>query len=223
VARKPAPKQRSHHKGGGGPSFGGGGKAAPGGASGHQGAGQPAGTPGGRHHPAPRRHGGSPPPGGGKKGGKPAPPAHHAAPKHHAKPKTPKKPAKAAGLRAGSLPLFGNDVAEVCAPAAAASSLLLSSGLQVSAAAVNELYYRAGGRGESGVFLEDLAAELEGTGLAGIRAAVTELHPGEPYTAGMILDLGGHAAVFWAGAVLMWGAPEPAPGGVPGLVVCWDR
>lgn len=224
MAKKPPPKHRSHHKGGGpkgggAPSFGGGGGASPGGGSGPR----PAGTPGGRHHPVPRRHGGPPAPvgGGGKGGGKPAPPVHHHKPQHHSPPKAPKKPAKLSGPPAGSLPLFGNDAAEVCAPSAAALSLLLSSGLRASMGAVTDLYQRAGGSGSSGVYLEDLAAELARGGLAGARPAVRELHPGEPYTDGAVLDLSGHAAVFWAGAVLLWGSPAPAPPGLGGLVLCW--
>lgn len=174
----------------------------------------------------PRRHGGPPAPAGGgggpKGGGKPKPPVHHHKPQHHTAPKHPKKPAKLSGPAAGGLPLFGNDIAEVCAPAAAALSLLLVTGRAVPVSAVTDLYVRAGGRDTSGVYLEDLAAELQDSGLAGLRPAVAELHPGEPYQDGAVLDLSGHAAVFWAGAVLLWGSPAPAPEGLGGLVLCWE-
>lgn len=117
--------------------------------------------------------------------------------------------------RGGPIPLFGNGDREVCGPAAVATSLLLSSGLLSTDAAVLDLYERSGGHGRSGVWMADLMTAVLFDGLDGHRAKVRLLTMMDAYGDGDVIELDGHAAVCLGGGVLMWGELRPFPAASP--------
>lgn len=132
--------------------------------------------------------------------------------RHHLKP-LPKHPRALAGP-SGLLPVFGNDVADVCSAAAIAANLWLRYGISVPDAEVAAAH--AAGNGVLGDVLDFIA----GRGFGSARlAAHWPFSPGGRALAGSVLGLrlpqGRHAVVaLTSDACLSWGSVIPVCGEV---------
>lgn len=163
--------------------------------------GGPAGSHPAPHQPKPGRH----------HGGHPKHPVHPTHP-HHPKPVKALPPDLAPR---GGVPLFGNDQAEVCGPAAVATSLLVARRVVVGDTAVSDLYQRSGGHGPSGVWMAALMTAVLFDGLGGHRARVRLLTMMDAYRDGDVIELDGHAAVCLGGGLVLWGELRPMPARSP--------
>lgn len=121
------------------------------------------------------------------------------------------QPAKATGAVLGERWLVGpNDTRDLCGPVALANALLAATGVEATNAAIERLYARAGGIGDSGVPIPSLLHEMAATGLAGCRLASWSPLP-TTEGAGLVLmelghGLGVHAAALAGASAVMWGA-----------------
>jgi hypothetical protein len=136
-------------------------------------------------------------------------------PKATSSSKSTSTPAKAAGaVLTDTRWITGpNDTRDLCAPVALANALLAATGEQASSGAIERLYRRAGGIGDSGVPVPSVLAVAAASGLAGCRLRRYGLTSDLASAGIALMELPGipdaHAAAIVAGHAVMWGTEVP--------------